>query len=147
MKDDEQKRQEEHDALELDTEFHDEKDGMKDDEQKRQEEHDALVLDRELSIETAQSNLKTAEENRATTTKEIATTQQDLTLTLAQLHDDQAYIKDLTNLCEEKAKEWDQRSTMRQDELSALTQALAIIAGKVTDKTSDKTIRFVEHKA
>merc|ERR550514_1364107 len=45
------------------------------------------------------------------------------------------------------SKEWDQRSEARQEELTALTQALAIIKGTVSEKTTEKTIRFVETTA
>merc|ERR1719159_1251167 len=51
---------------------------------------------------------------------------------------------DLTAKCEAKSKEWDQRSSMRQDELSAITEALGIIKGTVAAKTTEKTVRFVE---
>merc|ERR1719463_244070 len=94
-------------------------------------------------IETVE-DLEGAEQRRATLSKEIASANQDLTTTLAQLHDDQAYLKDLTAKCEAKSKEWDQRSSMRQDELSAITEALGIIKGTVAAKTTEKTVRFVE---
>jgi chromosome segregation ATPase len=131
----------------LENDFVEEKGDMKADEQTAQQEHDKLVLSKELQIGTAQKNLESTEETRATTTKEIASTQQDLTGTLAQLHDDQAYLRDLTAKCEDKSKEWDQRSSMRQDELSAITEALAIIKGTVTAKTTEKTVRLVEQQA
>jgi len=51
----------------------------------------------------------------------------------AQLKDDQLYLKDLTERCEVKAKEWDQRSQMRADEITALTKALEIIEGGAKD--------------
>jgi hypothetical protein len=44
------------------------------------------------------------------------------------------YLKDLTAQCELKAKEWDQRSVMRGNELKALEQAIEIVGGSV-DKT------------
>merc|ERR1719421_2677887 len=131
----------------LEETFIEEKGDMKHNEQGAQQEHDKLVLSKELQIGTAEKNLKKTEETRATTTKEIASTQQDLTTTLAQLHDDQAYLKDLTAKCEDKSKEWDQRSSMRQDELSAITEALAIIKGTVSLKTTEKTVRLVQKEA
>merc|ERR1719506_3181678 len=132
---------------EMETTFVDEEADLKHEEQVAQQEHDKLVLSLELQIGTAEKNLEKTEETRATTTKEIAATQVDPTTTLAQLHDDQAYLKDLTAKCEDKSKEWDQRSSMRQDELSAITEALAIIKGTVTAKTTEKTVRLVEQKA
>merc|ERR1719272_2925680 len=74
----------------------------------------------------------------------IATYSGDLTATKAVLTDDQQYIKDLTAKCESKSKEWDQRSQMRQDELTAISTAITIVSGKVKDKTSEKTVRFVQ---
>merc|ERR1719379_1163779 len=47
------------------------------------------------------------------------------------LNDDRVYLKDLTEKCETKAKLWDQRSQMRADELSALTQALSVLESSV----------------
>lgn len=42
---------------------------------------------------------------------------------------DQAYLDDLTAKCEKKAKAWDQRSTMRAGELTALTQGIELLKG------------------
>jgi len=128
----------------LEEDFVHSKDDLKAAEQQAQQDHDKLVLSKELQIGTAEKNLERAEERRAQLSKDISSTNQDLTTTLAQLHDDQAYLKDLTAKCEAKSNEWDQRSTMRQDELSAITEALGIIKGTVAAKTTEKTVRFVQ---
>jgi len=129
---------------EMEGTFVEEEADLKHEEQVAQQEHDKLVLSLELQIGSAEKDLEKTEETRATTTKEIASTQGDLTTTLAQLHDDQSYLKDLTAKCEDKSKEWDQRSSMRQDELSAITEALSIIKGTVSAKTTEKTVRLVQ---
>merc|ERR550537_617119 len=49
----------------------------------------------------------------------------------AVLNDDRTYLKDLTIKCELNAKQWDQRSSMRSAELSAITQALTVLKGSV----------------
>merc|ERR1719158_2794686 len=131
----------------LEGDFVHSKDDLKAREQEQQQAHDKLVLSKELQIGTAEKNLEKAEERRAQLSKDVSSTNQDLTTTLAQLHDDQAYLKDLTAKCEAKSNEWDQRSTMRQDELSAITEALGIIKGTVASKTTEKTVRFVQQKA
>mmetsp|Transcript_29482 Transcript_29482/g.66712 ORF Transcript_29482/g.66712 Transcript_29482/m.66712 type:complete len:275 (-) Transcript_29482:636-1460(-) len=41
------------------------------------------------------------------------------------------YLKDLTEKCESKAKEWDQRAAMRADELGTISEAIAIVKGTV----------------
>merc|ERR1719181_1609957 len=71
----------------------------------------------------------------------------ELTETSATLTDDQNYLKDLTEKCNAKSKEWDQRSQMRQDELTALTTALTIVKEGVATKTTEKTVRLVQSAA
>merc|ERR1719160_2468816 len=68
-------------------------------------------------------------------------------MTQGDLTDDRAYLKDLTEKCNTKSKQWDQRSQGRASELTALTSALTIIKDKVAGKISDKTVRFVETTA
>ena len=58
-----------------------------------------------------------------------------LTEETALLHDDRAYLKDLTGQCEERAKEWDQRTTARAGELTAVSKALEILGGTVSRRT------------
>merc|ERR1719218_377809 len=97
--------------------------------------------------EAASKDLKDANELKAKKMEAIAQAGKDLTVTQAQLTDDQAYLKDLTEKCNLKSKEWDQRSQMRQDELTALTTALTIVKVKVAEKTTDKTVRLVQQAA
>merc|ERR1719421_410780 len=85
-------------------------------------------------LKTAQTSLAAAQKDRAKTTDKIAVANQDLTETNAILNDDRVYLKDLTSKCETKAKEWDQRSAMRADELAAITQALAVLESTVASK-------------
>merc|ERR1719199_2219107 len=83
-----------------------------------------MIKDTEASIESSKIQL---EDTKAT----LATTKGQLTETKANLHDDNKYLKDLTAQCEAKAKEWDQRSTMRAGELKALQEAIDIVGGSV----------------
>merc|ERR1719453_1413615 len=50
-------------------------------------------------------------------------------------------MHDLTAKCEMKAKEWDQRSMMRADELTALSSALAVMQDKVKVKSDQANKR------
>lgn len=61
---------------------------------------------------------------------EIAAARESLVTSEGVLADDQLYLKDLTERCEVRAKDWDQRSQLRADELSALAQALTILSGR-----------------
>merc|ERR1719281_712322 len=54
---------------------------------------------------------------------------------------------ELSKMCHEQAVTWDQRTQMRADELSALTSAINIVGGEVSDKTTAATVRLMQKKA
>merc|ERR1719262_56137 len=85
-------------------------------------------------IQTTKDTIDTQTDALDTTNSDLASDQADLTETNALLADDKTYLKDLTEQCERKAREWDQRSTTRKGELEALTQALDILSGTVLGK-------------
>merc|ERR1719243_352399 len=95
----------------------------------------------------AAKELKDTTELKAEKMEAIAASSKELTETSATLTDDQNYLKDLTEKCNAKSKEWDQRSQMRQDELTALTTALTIVKEGVATKTTEKTVRLVQSQA
>jgi len=74
--------------------------------------------------------------------KKIAKDRGDLVNSQDALEEDAAYLKDLTAQCELKAREFDQRAQMRNDEITALSAALKIIKNKVTkgDKANDRSL-------
>merc|ERR1719326_2900599 len=82
-------------------------------------------------LKAAKESLEEKNKERTMTTESIATAQADMTNMNAVLNDDRTYLKDLTIKCELKAKQWDQRSSMRAAELSAITQALTVLTGSV----------------
>merc|ERR1719161_3082487 len=86
----------------------------------------ALIIDTKTAIENSKDQLSNTESF-------LAKTKAQLTETKANLNDDNLYLKDLTAQCELKAKEWDQRSVMRGNELKALEQAIDIVGGSVAD--------------
>merc|ERR1719487_2049843 len=110
-------------------------------------EHTSVMQALTDEKKAAEKSLAEAEKNKASAMETIASSQQQLTTTDAQMRDDQTYLKDLTDLCNTKSREWDQRSKMRQDELTALTSALSIMKDRVAAKTSEKTVRLMEGSA
>jgi len=62
----------------------------------------------------------------------ISEAREQLVLAEGTLKDDKLYLKDLTERCEKRAVDWDQRSKMRGDELTALTEVLGILEGNVS---------------
>merc|ERR1719345_127005 len=99
---------------------------------------------RTLERDAAAKELKDTNELKARKMEALAASSKELTETSATLTDDQNYLKDLSEKCNSKSKAWDQRSQMRQDELTALTTALTIVKNGVAGATSEKTVRLVQ---
>merc|ERR1719420_2561063 len=94
-----------------------------------------------------EASLADAQEQKAKKMEAIGQDNEELSDTNAQLLDDQAYIKDLASKCSLKSRQWDQRSEMRSEELTALSTALTIVKERVAAKTSDKTVRLLQRRA
>jgi hypothetical protein len=107
---------------------------LEENEAKAESDFNIAIQSKKHQIEQTQIALDDQNKKRTETTEEIATANEDLTGANALLNDDRVYLKDLTTKCEQKAKEWDQRSAMRADELAALTQALTVLSGTVASK-------------
>lgn len=91
-----------------------------------------------------QKILDRIQKEKTENSKALGENQADATLTQAELTDDKGYITQLTEICNTKSKQWDQRSAARASELTALTSALTIIKSKVATKVSDKTVRLLD---
>merc|ERR1719456_89351 len=70
-------------------------------------EHNLLMQKLHDEANVANADLKEAEELKAEKMEKIAQDNTELTETNAQLMDDQSYIKDLTDKCNLKSREWD----------------------------------------
>jgi len=64
----------------------------------------------------------------------------------ADLKDTELYLKDLTQRCEDRANDYDQRSSMRADEVKALTEALKILNDDVkgADEEANERAAFIQ---
>merc|ERR1719487_1979246 len=85
-------------------------------------------------------------EDLGTCEQDIGTAEEALSDAQAMLADDETYLKDLTAKCELKAREWDQRSKMRGDELSALNGALGVMTDRVKVKSDQANKRALVQK-
>merc|ERR1719194_187925 len=94
---------------------------------------------------TAEGDKKTAEGEKDTADENIAKATEDMVKEEALLKDDELYLKDLTSKCELKAREWDQRSQMRSEEVTALTAALKIIKEGVKDNSAVNKRAFIQN--
>jgi hypothetical protein len=95
---------------------------------------------------TAAASLATKKELLSQCESDIASTTDDLQSWELQLASDQEYLKELTAECEGKAKEWDQESKMRANELAAISKALEIITGDVASENAKLALTKVAKK-
>mmetsp|Transcript_12053 Transcript_12053/g.26700 ORF Transcript_12053/g.26700 Transcript_12053/m.26700 type:complete len:710 (+) Transcript_12053:100-2229(+) len=96
--------------------------------------HNAEVQGYVGSLDALKVTLQDNQKQLSDLQSDIAQNNKDLTRAQASLVDDQQYLQELTGKCEKKAKAWDQRAMTRSQELSAITEALAIIKGTVLQK-------------
>ena len=88
--------------------------------------------------------LAVAKKDKAETIASIETNSEQLTTVAATLLDDQQYLKELAQMCHEKALTWDQRTKLRQSELAMLTEVIGIIKASVATNSSAATLRFAQ---
>jgi len=133
------------DTLEkLNGDFRNEKANLDAAEVKRVSEFDMFIQDRTDHVKAKTLAMNQAKEARDQKIEDIGTASQELTTTSAQLLDDMEYLDELNTICSDKAKTWDQRTKLRANELTAITQATGIVKATVSEKTQSSTIRFAQ---
>merc|ERR1719181_508871 len=90
-----------------------------------------LITDTEGQMTENANSIETLEGDVETLGTEIAGHREDLVDAEGLLKDDELYLKDLTERCEQRAHAYDQRSSMRAQELEALNTATGILKDKV----------------
>merc|ERR1719235_836591 len=124
----------------LDVKFNEDREEKIAEEEKAKKAHEELMAEKEEAKATAEEGRDKAKEAIADHKAKIAEAKQSLTDAEAALKDDQLYLKDLTERCELKANEWDQRSTSRADELTALNAALKVIKGGAAENEAARAL-------
>jgi len=124
--------------------FRKEKQNIDADEVSRVSEHTIFIQDRTDHVKAKNLSMEQAKQARAQKIEDIGTASQELTTTSAQLLDDMEYLDELNTICSDKAKTWDQRTKLRANELTAITQATGIVKATVSEKTQASTIRFAQ---
>jgi len=90
-----------------------------------------LISDLEGQMEENENMIGTLKGDVERLGTEIAQHRGNLVEAEAIMKDDQLYLKDLTERCEQRAGAYDQRSVMRADEIKALSEALEILNERV----------------
>jgi len=113
----------------LDKDFNADREEKVAEEEKAQKAHEKLMAEKEEAKEMAEDAKLAAEDAIEKYKDKIAKAKKKLLEAETTLKDDQSYIEDLTDQCELKAKEFDQNSVARGEEMTALKKALEIIKG------------------
>eukprot|EP00928_Gymnodinium_smaydae_P079427 TRINITY_DN63360_c0_g1_i1.p1 TRINITY_DN63360_c0_g1~~TRINITY_DN63360_c0_g1_i1.p1 ORF type:complete len:755 (+),score=191.55 TRINITY_DN63360_c0_g1_i1:48-2312(+) len=124
--------------------FRDEKADVDAEEVKAVAAFDALVQAQTNIIKQKNVALEDAKKSKAQKQTEIESNSAELSTVSAVLLDDQAYLKELADMCSKRAQTWDQRSKVRSNELTALTAAIGIVQNAVAGNTSSATMRFAQ---
>merc|ERR1719159_1234570 len=126
------------------NDFRKEKADVDADEVKRVQKHDMFIQDRTDHVKAQTLSMEQAKADRDQKIEDIGTASQELTTVSADLLDDQRYLDELNTICSDKAKTWDQRTKLRANELTAITQATGIVKSTVVEKTQAGTVRLAQ---
>merc|ERR1719243_327795 len=96
----------------------------------------------EIKAGTDQSDTKTQE--LADTDEKLAQSKQDLDDTRMSLDSDQAFLLNLKETCQMTDAEFEERTKTRQEEIQAVSQALAILSSDDAHDTFTSTFNFVQ---
>merc|ERR1719375_849078 len=113
-------------------------------EMQSQQAYDDLKAAKEAEIKagTDQSDTKTQE--LADTDEKLAESKQDLEDTRMSLDADQAFLLNLKETCQMTDQEYEERTKTRQEEIQAVSQALAILSSDDAHDTFTSTFNFVQ---
>jgi len=109
--------------------------------------HESFMQEKAHEIKTLKHKVEQAKKDKEGTIADIESSNQRLSTFETVVLDDKEYVNKLSQMCTDKAKTWDQRVKTRSAELQTLTQAIGIIKGAVSEKTTAATIRFAQQSA
>jgi hypothetical protein len=124
--------------------FRSEKASLDADEVERVSQFDMLIQKETDLVKAKTLAMEEAKQNREQKIEDIGSASQELTTVSADLLDNMEYLDELNTICSDKAKTWDQRTKLRANELTAITQATGIVKATVAEKTQASTIRFAQ---
>merc|ERR1719440_1563823 len=114
------------------------------DENKAEEIFTAMKEAKADEIQAGLDLISSKEQLLAKTNSKKAEAKDDLQDTTAALTADQAFLVDLRKRCSVSDSEWEERQKTRSAEISAVSEAIAIIAGDDAHDTFGRTFSFVQ---
>merc|ERR1719387_633575 len=114
------------------------------DEKKAEETFAQLKSAKTEEIQAGLDLIASKEQLLAKTNSKKAEAKEDLTDTTTGLNADQAFLLDLKKRCSVSDSEWQERQKTRSAEISAVSEAIAIIAGDDAHDTFGRTFGFLQ---
>ncbi|CEM35713.1 unnamed protein product [Vitrella brassicaformis CCMP3155] len=105
----------------------------------KQKAYEELKAAKEAEINAGREQMEQKTVNLADTKEKLAQAKQDIEDTRNSLGADQRYLMDLKVKCQQTDEEWNQRQKTRQEELQAVTQAIAILSNDDAHDTFTST--------
>merc|ERR1719473_1619214 len=93
----------------------------------------------EDEIAAGQEQIETKTQELANTDEKLAQAKQDIEDTRASLSADERFLMDLKEKCQMTDQEWEERQKTRQEEMAAVSKALAILSSDDAHDTFTKT--------
>eukprot|EP00397_Hematodinium_sp_SG-2012_P018460 GEMP01018913.1.p1 GENE.GEMP01018913.1~~GEMP01018913.1.p1 ORF type:complete len:653 (-),score=219.28 GEMP01018913.1:660-2618(-) len=114
------------------------------DEEANQKAFDELKVAKEAEIQNGQEQVDKKTTRLADTNENLAQAKQQLDDTKKSLSADEQFLMDLKEKCQLTDQEWDARQKKRQDEITAVSQALNVLSGDDAHDTFSRTFSFVQ---
>merc|ERR1719379_2860839 len=115
-------------------------------EMQNQAAYEDLKAAKEEEIKAGQAQLDTKTQELADTDQHLSQAKLDLEDTRNSLTVDEKFLINLKQTCQQTDAEWDERQKMRQEEIQAVSEALAILSADDAHDTFTKTFNFVQVK-
>merc|ERR1719155_224405 len=109
-----------------------------------QKAYEDLKAAKETEIKAGTELKDTKDQELADTDAKLAQDKQDLEDTRNSLSADQKFLMNLKETCQMTDQEWEERQKMRQEEVQAVSEALAILSSDDAHDTFTSTFNFVQ---
>jgi organic radical activating enzyme len=110
-------------------------------------DHDKLMnmLDNEQKEDT--KSMEAAKKKKDDTIAQIELSSKELSTVEATLRDDKEYLGKLSDMCSDKAKTWDVRLDVRQQELQTIKYVMTMLKERISGQVGKATVRFMQSQA
>merc|ERR1719174_2896441 len=108
-------------------------------ENENQRAYEDLKAAKEAEIQAGQEQIETKTQELPDTDEKLAQSKQDIEDTRASLAADEKFLAELKEKCQMTDQEWEERQKTRQEEMAAVSKALAILSSDDAHDTFTKT--------